>query len=235
MIKKLIRKIIYKERCSSNTYVEYLKKKGINIGENCRIFDPMTNIIDTQNPYMLSIGDNVSITSGVIILTHDYSWSVIANYYGDVLGGVGNVSIGNNVFIGMNSIILKDTIIEDNVIIGAGSVVSGKLESNFVYAGNPARKIKSLEEFYKKRKDCQTKEIESIFENVSKRMHRKPTKEELQEYFSYYTNFENLDNNDYNRIERIGKKNSILEFLKNKNIPQYENYDELIKKFKLEE
>lgn len=49
-------------------------------------------------------------------------------------------------FIGMRSITLQGTTIGDNVIIGAGSVVFGKVESNSVYAGNPARKICSLDE-----------------------------------------------------------------------------------------
>ncbi len=88
---------------------------------------------------MIKIGNNVRITRGCILLTHDYSWSVLAGVYGEILGGIGYLDIGDNVFIGMNSIILKNTSIGDNVVIGAGSVVSGKIECNSVYAGNPAR------------------------------------------------------------------------------------------------
>ena len=54
------------------------------------------------------------------------------------------VSIGNNVFIGMNAIILKGTTIGDNCVVGAGSVVHGTFEDNCVIAGNPAKVIKKF-------------------------------------------------------------------------------------------
>lgn len=57
------------------------------------------------------------------------------------------IDIGNNVFVGAKSIVLPGTIIHDNVVIGAGSVVKGELEAGWVYAGIPARKIKRLEEY----------------------------------------------------------------------------------------
>lgn len=54
------------------------------------------------------------------------------------------VHIGNNVFIGCNSIILKGSIIGDNTTIGAGSVVSGNIPANCMAAGNPARVVRKL-------------------------------------------------------------------------------------------
>lgn len=74
---------------------------------------------------MIDIGENVQITIGVKILTHGYDWSVLKGYYGKVLGSSGKVTIGNNCCIGMNTVILKGTSIGDNVIVGAGSVVTG--------------------------------------------------------------------------------------------------------------
>lgn len=95
----------------------------------------------------IEIGDNVKITEGVIILGHDYSYSVCAKGCGTAPRKQKVTKIGNNVFIGMNSVVLMGAQIQDNVIIGAGSVVSGLCESNSVYAGNPARRLCSLEEF----------------------------------------------------------------------------------------
>ena len=54
------------------------------------------------------------------------------------------ISIGNNCFLGCNSIILKGTILGDSCIVGAGAVVSGKFENNCVIVGNPAKVIRKL-------------------------------------------------------------------------------------------
>jgi len=54
------------------------------------------------------------------------------------------IEIGDNCFIGMNSIILKGTTIGNNVIVGAGSVVQGKFPDNCIIAGNPARIIRKI-------------------------------------------------------------------------------------------
>lgn len=114
----------------------------------------------------MTIGKNVRITTGCIILTHDFSWSVLGGVYGECVGAVGTIDIGNNVFIGVNSVILRNTIIEDNVVIGAGSVVSGHLEANSVYAGNPAKKIMSIEELYLKRKEKSEIDIQKILSKI---------------------------------------------------------------------
>jgi len=54
------------------------------------------------------------------------------------------IEIGNDCFIGMNSIILKGTTLGNNVIVGAGSVVHGKFPDNCIIAGNPAKIVKRL-------------------------------------------------------------------------------------------
>ena len=54
------------------------------------------------------------------------------------------VIIGKNVWIGMNSLILKNVTIGDNSIIGAGSVVVKDVPKNTIAAGNPAKVIKDL-------------------------------------------------------------------------------------------
>ncbi len=56
----------------------------------------------------------------------------------------GDITIGNNVMIGTQCVILPGSIINDNVIIAPNSVVSGVLESGFIYAGSQAKKIKEI-------------------------------------------------------------------------------------------
>lgn len=55
-----------------------------------------------------------------------------------------DIHLGENVWIGMNCIILKGTVIGNNTIVGAGSVVSGTLDANSIYAGNPVHKVREL-------------------------------------------------------------------------------------------
>lgn len=181
-IRELLKKMIYKELADSNSFSKKLKSLGAAIGHGTVFYDPKTNMIDTQNPYLLDIGENVRITKGVIILTHDYSWSVWAGVAGNCLGRVAPVKIGNNVFIGMNAVILCGTVIEDNVIIGAGSIVHGICEANSVYAGSPAKRISSLEEYARKREKNIVEEAKAICRIYFQKTGNRPGITQLREY-----------------------------------------------------
>ena len=189
MLKNLINRIRYGNKASSKSYIKYLRSLGVEIGEGVRFFAPMTNTIDIQNPHMIQIGNNVRITKGVVILTHDYSWSVLTALEGIPCGAISKVNIGDNVFIGINSIILRGVNIENNVIIGAGSVVSKDCKANSVYAGNPAKYIMSIEEFYQKRLELQYKEAKELAENYYKKTGKIPNENIMEEYFYLFTDF----------------------------------------------
>lgn len=180
--KEQIKKMVFKEKYSSESYINFLRKKGATIGHNCTIYYPRNTIIDYQNTFMINIGNNVKIADGVRILTHDFSLSVIANIYDEIIGSVRKVTIGNNVFIGMNATILAGTVIEDNVIIGAGAVVSGKCKNNSVYAGNPAKRIESIDELYKKRKNKEIENAKELARTYYIKTGKIPTSDVLREY-----------------------------------------------------
>ena len=111
----------------------YLSKQGVWIGRGCRI---LTVSFSTE-PYLVEIGDGARISTGTLFITHDGS---VNCFPGDVDGGIfGKIKVGNNVFIGNNSIILLNTTIGDNCIIGAGSVVRGQFPDDSVIVGNPAK------------------------------------------------------------------------------------------------
>lgn len=124
-------------------YLKRLIKRGLKVGSN---FDIEKDVnIDAGFPWLISIGNNVTLASGVYILAHDAS----TKYH---LGKskVGGVKIGNNVFIGAKSIILPNVHIGDNVVIGANSCVAHNVDSGSVVAGNPAILIMTMEEFLNK-------------------------------------------------------------------------------------
>ena len=101
-----------------------------------------TVIVATES---ISIGCNVMIGGGVTIVDCDFHSRNYNDWF--TVNDEKNmpsspVTIGDNVFIGMNSIILKGVTIGNGVIIGAGSVVSSDIPDNEVWAGNPARFLK---------------------------------------------------------------------------------------------
>ena len=86
----------------------------------------------------LILGNHIMMGEFVIIYTQDHKISGIG-YDGVVIG---NVTIGNNVWIGGRVTILKGVNLGDNVVVGAGSVVTKDVPNNAIVAGNPARVIK---------------------------------------------------------------------------------------------
>lgn len=167
----------------SKAYTKYLKKRGVIVGKGTYFFDPVNTNIDISNGIFISIGEYCKITSGVRILAHDFSYSVLRRVYHDIPKKAAMTIIGNNVFIGINSIILLGAEIGDNSIIGAGSVVSGKIPSNEVWGGNPARFICTLDEYYKKCKDKFETGAFLTIKQYKERLGRNPNVYELQ-YFS---------------------------------------------------
>jgi maltose O-acetyltransferase len=118
---------------------DILIKRGMKVGKN--FSREGGGRIDTSYCFLIEIGNNVTLAPNVVLLAHDAS---LKQFLG--LSKVGNVRIGNNVFIGANSVVLPNVTIGDNVIIGAGSIVSRDIPSNTIYAGNPARFIRSIDE-----------------------------------------------------------------------------------------
>lgn len=227
-LKKLLKKLLYREKCDSETYVNSLRKKGVKIGENVCFFSLNNVHVDDLNPHLLQIGNNVNIV-GSEILTHDYAWSVIKGISGEILGNQKKVVIGDNVFIGHGSVILCGTTIENNVIIGANSVVTGHIEANGVYAGNPIRKIMSIEEYTSKRRNRQFEEAKNVVINYKNRFNKLPDKGILHEYFFLFTEYsENIDAVFKNKLELCGTYNKSCECLKSRK-PMFSDYEAFLK------
>ncbi|MBA4317007.1 MAG: capsule biosynthesis protein CapG [Flavobacterium sp.] len=123
--------------------VSYAKFLGVNIGKNCRL---VGNVRFGSEPYLISLGDHVSITSSQFI-THDGGIWVFREKFPNI-DLIAPISVGNNVFIGSNCTILPGVNIGDNVVVGAGSVVTKDLAPDYVYAGIPARPIKTIAKYW---------------------------------------------------------------------------------------
>ena len=92
------------------------------------------------------------MASGVTFINHDIT-CMMFNYMDKEHRyklRQGNITVGNNVFIGAKSTILYDVKIGNNVIIGAGSLVNKDIPNGVVAAGVPCKVIGSFEEYQHK-------------------------------------------------------------------------------------
>jgi len=154
--------IIAKVRCrlggGKNELNKYLRKKGIKIGVGTKT----ASNIKTAEPYLIEIGDNVTISHSVDFITHDNSVCKIFGVYNDIYG---KITVGNNCFIGAHAVIMYGVTIADNVIVASGSVVSKSIkESNVIVAGCPAKIIGTWDKFENKVKGNVMKLGDKVYE-----------------------------------------------------------------------
>lgn len=127
----------------------YLKEKHIfaSVGENV-YFQPRLIPI---YPELIKLHNNIMVSAGVRFITHDASF-VILNRLGKGYfpEEVGCIEVMDNVYLGYNAMIMPNVRIGENVIVGAGALVSKDLEPNGVYVGIPARKICSFDDYVKR-------------------------------------------------------------------------------------
>lgn len=92
----------------------------------------------------ICIGDGTMIAPNVIIVDSDFHvpWPAEDRWTSNTAAADREVVIGRNVWIGMNTLVLKGAVIGDNSIIGAGSLVTGEIPANAVAAGNPAKVLR---------------------------------------------------------------------------------------------
>lgn len=140
-----------------------------NIDESCYI-DPVSAVIGEVSlaqdvsvwPFAVLRGDVNSITIGARSNVQDLSMLHVSHKTAakpngsplvigeDVTIGhkvmLHGCTIGNRVLVGMNTVILDDTVIEDDVMIGAGSLVPPRkrLESGYLYVGSPVKQVRPL-------------------------------------------------------------------------------------------
>jgi acetyltransferase-like isoleucine patch superfamily enzyme len=156
-MKKLIRIFrLLPKRCYLNILrridaVRYARAVGVKCGQRCNFVHPYFG----SEPYLITIGDNVSVAKNVGFITHDGGVWVFRDRHPNI-DIFGTITIGSNVLIGYGAILMPGITIGDNCVIGAGSVVTRDIPSNSVAAGVPAKVIKSLAQYYESTKDKAT-------------------------------------------------------------------------------
>lgn len=159
---------------SKLNHVGYAKYIGVNMGENIYIYGNPLGMFSTE-PWIITLGNNVHITREVLFITHDGGTLLYRDKVPD-LEITAPITVGNDVYIGVRSIIMPGVTIGDNCVIGSGSIVTRDVPPNSVVAGVPAKVIKSTDEY-----------LDKLKKNSLKLGHLKGAEKDaaLKKYFNY--------------------------------------------------
>lgn len=127
------------------TIEAYFRKQGANVGKNNRIMIRSLG----ESPYLVMIGNHCTITSGVVLLTHDGAGWLFTDELPS-LQKFGSIEILDNCFIGINAVILPGVKVGPNSIVGACSVVTKDVPPGMVVAGNPASVVSDIDSYREK-------------------------------------------------------------------------------------
>lgn len=140
----ILKEFVYRLRGEYTT--EKLISMGMIVGKDFKRLNGV--ILDPSHCWLIEIGDNVTLAPRVHILCHDASTKTFLNFT-----KIGRVSIGNNVFIGAESVVLPGITIGNNVVIGANSTVTSNIPDNSIAIGSPARVVSTLDAYLDKEKN----------------------------------------------------------------------------------
>lgn len=140
-MKRVLKELLYRLRGEYTT--EKLISMGMQVGKN---FGRLNGVIlDPSHCWLITIGDNVTLAPRVHILCHDASTKGFLGYT-----KIGQVTIGNDVFIGAESVVMPGVTIGNRVIVGANSTVTHDVPDNSVVVGSPARILCTVDEYLDK-------------------------------------------------------------------------------------
>lgn len=121
-----------------------LRKSGAKVGKD--VFLGKWTSFELENARLITIEDKVIISAHCKLIPHDSSLNNITGFavqYGEIV-------LKKGCYIGANTTILMNSEVGENTIVGANSLVKGKLKPNSVYLGNPVRYYCSISELEKK-------------------------------------------------------------------------------------
>lgn len=130
--------------------VSFAKKKGVKMNGIVKIYGSSYEMFSSE-PYLVTLGDNVFISINAKFVCHDGSTLPFRKDIPD-LELAGEITVGNNVFIGMGALILPNIRIGSNCIVGANTVVTKDVLDGTIVAGNPGRVIGQTSDFLEKAK-----------------------------------------------------------------------------------
>lgn len=130
--------------------IRYFRSQGVEIGEGVEIFGANLFTFGSE-PYLVSIGNEVTISHNVDFITHDGGMRVARRKYSGAYL-YGRIKVSDCCFLGAHCILLPGTKIGAGSVIGSGSIVAGEIPAGVVAIGAPAKPVKSVEEYIEGKK-----------------------------------------------------------------------------------
>lgn len=226
-IKKLIKRIIYPNHHSNEAYVKYLRRNGAEIGDRTYFYDIMSRPVDETSIPLVSIGNDCRITAGAYILAHDYSYAVLRSTHHKMLCKTQRTVIGNNVFLGLRSLIMPGITIGNNVIVGGGSVVTRDVPDNVVVGGNPAKIICTIDEYYARLSDRFEDYAVLAYQNKTKILERAVNEKDMGWYNQLWEYEDKKLVYQAMRVDGDDKGSVIRDLMAVP--PKYRSFDEFVK------
>ena len=127
------------------TPLKYARNIGVTIGDH--------NLIQkchwSSEPYLITVGNHCQLTDCKI---YTHGGAQVVRHIDPTFDLFGKVTIGDYVYIGSGTLIMPGVTIGDHVLVAAGSVVTKSIPSGVVVAGNPAKYLCTIEEYYNRNK-----------------------------------------------------------------------------------
>lgn len=128
--------------------IGYCRSIGVQVGEGCWL-TWLTEATFGSEPYLVSLGDHVCVASGVRFVTHDGAlWVFLQENPG--IDAFAPIKVGDNVFIGMNAVIMPGVTIGDDCIVAAGAVVVRDVPPGSIVGGVPGKVLGTVEDYWGK-------------------------------------------------------------------------------------
>lgn len=125
--------------------VRYFRSQGVEIGEGVEIFGANLFTFGSE-PYLVSIGNQVTISHNVDFITHDGGMRVARLKHPDAYL-YGRIQVADHCFLGAHCVLLPGAKVGTGSVIGSGSIVTGEIPPGVVAIGVPAKPIKLVEEY----------------------------------------------------------------------------------------
>jgi acetyltransferase-like isoleucine patch superfamily enzyme len=125
--------------------VRYFRRQGVEIGEGVQIFGANLSTFGSE-PYLVSIGNQVTISHDVDFITHDGGLRVARDKYPDAYL-YRRIQVADHCFLGAHCVLLPGAKVGAGSVIGSGSIVTGEIPPGVVAVGAPAKPARSVEDY----------------------------------------------------------------------------------------